>query len=87
MTLRIERLVRPESAIFVLSGRFEAEHIQELEGLFELQKETPELVVDLREVRQADRGAVRFLARCESDGVRLKNCPAYIREWMGQEKH
>jgi hypothetical protein len=87
MTLRIERLVRPESTVFVLSGRFEAEHIEELEGLFELQTETPAIVVDLREVRLADRGAVKFLARCESGGVRLENCPAYIREWMGKEKH
>jgi hypothetical protein len=87
MTLKIERLVRPESTVFVLSGRFEAEHIEELEGLFELQTETPAIVVDLREVRLADRGAVKFLARCESGGVRLENCPAYIREWMGKEKH
>jgi hypothetical protein len=87
MTLKIERLVRPESTVFVLSGRFEAEHIEELEGLFELQIETPAIVVDLREVRLADRGAVKFLARCESGGVRLENCPAYIREWMGKEKY
>jgi hypothetical protein len=87
MTLKIERLVRPESTVFILSGRFEAEHIEELTGLVELQKTTPTVVVDLREVRQADRGAVKFLARCESNGVRLENCPAYIREWMGKEKH
>jgi len=87
MTLKIERLVRPESTVFVLSGRFEAEHIEELEGLFGLQTETPAIVVDLREVRLADRGAVKFLARCESGGVRLENCPAYIREWMGKEMH
>ncbi len=87
MTLKIERLVRPESTVFILSGRFEAEHIEELRGLVELQNATPTVVVDLREVRQADRGAVKFLARCESSGVRLENCPAYIREWMGKEKH
>ena len=79
--------MRPESTVFILSGRFEAEHIEELTGLVELQKTTPTVVVDLREVRQADRGAVKFLARCESNGVRLENCPAYIREWMGKEKH
>ena len=86
MTLKIDRSVRQGSTVFVLSGRFEAEHIGELEGLFELQKDTPAIVLDLRELRLADRGAVKFLARCESDGVRLENCPAYIREWMGKEK-
>ena len=70
----------------VLSGRFEAEHIEELKGLFERQEDPPAIVLDLREVRLADRDAVKFLARCESGGVRLENCPAYIREWMGKEK-
>jgi hypothetical protein len=86
MTLKIEKLVRSGSTVFVLSGRLEAEHIGELEGLFELRNDTPTIVVDMREVRLADRGAVKFLARCETDGVRLENCPAYIREWMGKEK-
>ena len=86
MTLKIERAVRQESTVFVLSGRFEAEHIEELEGLFQLQNGKPAIVLDLRELRLADRGAVKFLARCEAGGVRLENCPAYIREWMGKEK-
>jgi len=76
----------PGFAIFVLSGRFEADHIEELEGLFNLQNGTPTIVLDLKEIRLADRGAVKFLARCEAGGVRLENCPAYIREWMGKEK-
>jgi len=86
MTLKIERSERQGSTVFALSGRFETEHIEELEGLFQSQNGTPGIVLDLREVRLADRGAVKFLARCESDGVRLENCPAYIQEWMGKEK-
>ena len=58
----------------------------ELEGLFELKKSALAIVLDLREIRLADRGTVKFLARCESGGVQLENCPAYIREWMGKEK-
>jgi predicted metal-binding protein len=23
---------------------------------------------------------------CEADGMKLENCPAYIREWMEKEK-
>jgi hypothetical protein len=86
MTLKIERSIRQEFTVFVLSGRFEAEHIEELEELFGLQKISPAIVLDLREIRLADRGAVKFLARCEASGVRLENCPGYIREWMGKEK-
>jgi hypothetical protein len=86
MTLKIEKSVRQGSTVFALSGRLEAEHIGELEGLLDLQESTPAIVLDLREIRLADRGTVKFLARCESDGVQLENCPAYIREWMGKEK-
>jgi anti-anti-sigma regulatory factor len=86
MTLKIERAVRQGSTVLVLSGRLEAEHLEELKGLFERQEDLPAIVLDLREVRLADRDAVKFLARCESGGMRLENCPAYIREWMGKEK-
>jgi hypothetical protein len=37
-------------------------------------------------VRLADRDAVRFLRDCEADGMKLENCPAYVREWMEREK-
>jgi hypothetical protein len=86
MTLKIERSVRQGSTALILSGRFEGEHIEELEALFEVQKDSPAIVLDLREVRLADRAAVKFLARCEAGGVQLENCPAYIREWIGKEK-
>lgn len=72
--------------MFSLIGRFEAQHIEELEDLLDLHKEAKSVVLDLREVRLADREAVKFLARCEADGVQLDNCPAYIREWVRKEK-
>ena len=86
MTLKIERAEREGSRVLVLSGRLEAEHIEELEGLLHQEKNTPGVVLDMREVRLADRDAVQFLAQCESGGVRLVNCPAYIREWIAREK-
>ena len=86
MTLKIEKSERQGSTVFALSGRFEVEHVKELGRLFELQEDAPTIVLDLREMRLADREAVKFLARCEARGVRLENCPAYIREWMEREK-
>jgi hypothetical protein len=44
------------------------------------------IILDLRDVRLADRDAVRFLRGCEADGMKLENCPAYVREWMDREK-
>ena len=51
--------------VFTLSGRMEAEHVAELKGLFD--RYYRNIVLDLRDVRLADRDAVRFLRGCEAD--------------------
>jgi hypothetical protein len=84
MTLKIERTAKRQCTVFALSGRLEAGQITELTELFK--GEDRSVVMDLRELRLADRDAVRFLARCEGHGIKLENCPAYIREWMEKEK-
>jgi hypothetical protein len=47
---------------------------------------TRTIVLDLRDVRLADRDAVKFLRDCQADGMKLENCPAYVREWMERGK-
>jgi predicted metal-binding protein len=84
MTLRIERSVRQGITVFALSGRMNAEEVAELKALFDADYRT--IVLDLRDVRLADRDAVKFLRDCEEDGMKLENCPAYVREWMEREK-
>jgi len=84
MTLRIERSVRQEITVFALSGRMNAEEVAELKALFDADYRN--IILDLRDVRLADRDAVRFLRGCEADGMKLENCPAYVREWMDREK-
>ena len=84
MTLRIERSARQRFTVFTLSGRMEAEHVSELKELFD--RDYRKIILDLRNLRLADRDAMRFLRGCEADGMKLKNCPAYIREWMDREK-
>src|SRR6266446_1600098 len=84
MTLRIERSTRQRFTVFTLSGRMEAAQVPELKELFD--RDYRNIILDLRDVRLADRGAVRFLRGCERDGMKLENCPAYVREWMDREK-
>jgi hypothetical protein len=84
MTLRIERSTRQRFTVFTLSGRMEAEHVAELKELF--CRDHRNIILDLRELRLADRDAVRFLRDCEVNGVKLENCPGYVREWMDREK-
>jgi hypothetical protein len=62
----------------------EAEQVAELRKLFD--RDCRDIILDLWDVRLVDRDAVRFLRGCEADGVKLENCPAYVREWMDREQ-
>jgi hypothetical protein len=84
--LRVQRSTEGNDMIFALSGRIEVEDVAELQRLFQSEPKDHNLVLDLKDVRLVNRDAVRFLADCEADGVRLKNCPAYIREWIARER-
>jgi hypothetical protein len=84
MTLRIERSLRQRFTVFSLSGRMEAEQVPELKELLDCDYRNT--ILDLRDLRLADRDAVRFLRGCEAGGVKLENCPAYVREWIDREK-
>lgn len=76
--------MRQGFVVFTLSGRMMAEEVAELKALFDVDHRT--IVLDLRDVRLADRDAVKFLRDCEADGMKLENCPEYVREWMDREK-
>jgi hypothetical protein len=67
-----------------IGGRMKAEQVAELKKLFD--RDYQNIILELGEVRLADRGAVRFLKACEAYGMKLENCPAYVREWMDREK-
>ena len=86
MTFRIETEARGTRTVFILSGRVETPAIAEMRRLLELETHHRGVVLDLQEVSLIDRAVVRFLADCEADGVKLENCPPYIREWMEREK-
>jgi len=43
------------------------------------------VALDLGEVTIAGLAGVGFLARCEQTGIKIQNCPAYIREWISRE--
>jgi anti-anti-sigma regulatory factor len=85
MTLKIQRAVDGGDVVFILSGRVEAEQVDQLQDLFDAETDNRRLVLELEEVDLVDRDAVRFLARCAASGIALTNCPPYIREWMERE--
>jgi ABC-type transporter Mla MlaB component len=69
---------------FSLSGRIEEEHLPELQKLLEVEAQAnpTAITLDLADVRLVDREAIRLLATCEAQGITLKNCPSYVREWI-----
>jgi anti-anti-sigma regulatory factor len=79
--LKITRAANGQ-VIFKLSGRMGAENVAELETLVSAEASGRRIVLDLRDLTLVDQDAVSFLKRCEADGIQLKNCPAFIREWI-----
>src|SRR5215831_604399 len=84
--LRIRKSTDVNQVVFALSGRIEVEDVAELQKLLQSEGKGDNLVLDLNDVRLVNRDAVRFLADCEADGAGLKNCPAYIREWIARDR-
>jgi hypothetical protein len=85
MSCRIDRLVSGEKLVVLrVSGRIQAEHVDTLRELLRREKEG--VAIDLTEVILVDREAVRLLATSEAEGIELRNCPAYIREWVSRER-
>jgi anti-anti-sigma regulatory factor len=79
--LKIERTANGE-VVFRLSGRMVEENVNELESLINAEATGRRIVLDLKDLRLVDQEVVSFLRRCEADNMKLKNCPAYIREWI-----
>ena len=87
MTLRIQRSVERRSVVFILTGRIEADQVPDLEALLRSESSDRDIVLDLGHVKLVDRDAVQFLAGREAAGTELRNCSAFIREWIRQEKN
>jgi anti-anti-sigma regulatory factor len=86
MTLRIDISDEHDRLVFTLTGRIQAEQVSELQALLRSDLPGHSFVLDLKEVRLVDRDAVRFLAEIEAQGARLRNCSAFVREWISRER-
>jgi hypothetical protein len=85
MTCRIDRFVTGEDLVVVcISGQITGEHVDTLRALLQQERKTE--AIDLKDVLLVDREAVKLLALSEAKGIELRNCPAYIREWVARER-
>jgi hypothetical protein len=83
MTCKIEQLAGSNNRVVLrICGRIQVEHVSTIAEL--IGKECRGAVLDLMEVMIVDRDVVTFLATCERQGVELKHCPAFLKEWIRQ---
>jgi anti-anti-sigma regulatory factor len=82
------RITRTEKGgvVFKVRGRIETENIAELEALLSAETSGRHVLLHPSGLTLVDQDVVSFIRRSEADGIELKDCPAYVRECMKQEK-
>ena len=81
MTLRIER---EQGQRIRLSGELRRQQLDQVKA--EIERSGSLVVLDLRELDLVDVEGIRFLNACEADGISVRHCSAFIREWMSRER-
>jgi hypothetical protein len=85
MSCRIDRVVGADNlAVLFISGGITGEHVEMLQDV--LEHESGGFAINLKNVLLVDREAVKLLAISEANGIELRDCPAYIREWVTRER-
>jgi hypothetical protein len=85
MSCKIEPTSDGEDFVVLrVSGEIRGEDVDILREVIEQEK--CRLALDLTEVNLVDREAVRLLVTSEANGIELRNCPPYIREWIRKER-
>ena len=83
MTCRIDRLAMDHGVVLRVSGRITG---GDLDVLRTALAESSVAAIELAEIELVDRDAVTLLAQTEAEGIELRSCPAYIREWIAKER-
>jgi hypothetical protein len=84
---KIQKITEAEAVVLCISGRIGADELLELRKLVSTEECAREPVhLDLAGVRLVNQEVVGYLAGQEAKGSRLRNCPAYIREWIERAK-
>jgi hypothetical protein len=75
-----------ESITLAITGNVSAEAVPQIALLIDRGKVDHEKVIlDMSEVTLLDPAAAQFFAEQFQGGVRLVNCPVYIRRWIARE--
>jgi len=83
MTWRIDRRSTEQGIVLHISGRLAAEDLDVVRIAL---GEGRVVTIELGEVELVSRDAVKLLVQAEDEGIELRTCPAYIREWITNER-
>jgi anti-anti-sigma regulatory factor len=83
MTCRIERLWSEQGLVLHISGRIAAADVEIVRSALDQRRV---VAIEVAEVELVDGDAVKLLAKTEAEGIELRSCPAYIREWITRER-
>jgi anti-anti-sigma regulatory factor len=83
--LKIQRKANGD-VVLTLTGRLVADNVSELSAMLAAEPAGRAVVLDLKDVVLVDRDIVRFLRVRKGEGIALRNCPPYIREWIAREE-
>jgi len=83
---KVQKMAEGEFVLLNLGGRLEGRELTELQSVIASESADRKIALDLRDLKLVDQETVTFLARCETSGAQLRNCPAYIREWINRER-
>lgn len=83
MTCRIDRIPTDHGLVLRIIGRITGEDLDVLRSAL---VDGSVVALELAELELVDRDALKLLAVNEANGIELRHCPAYIREWIGTER-
>ena len=81
--MKIETHSQADRTTIRLIGDFQSDHIEELRK--QVEHESSEVILDLREITLVDVHVVQFLAECVTKGMKIVHCPRYIKKWLLRE--
>ena len=83
MTWRIDRVSTDRGLVLHISGRITRDDLDALRTALD---DSSVVAVELAELELVDRDGMKLLAVYEANGIELRYCPPYIREWITRER-
>jgi hypothetical protein len=83
MTCRIDRLSTEKGLVVYISGWLAEEDLEVVRIALDAR---PVVAIELGDLELVSRDAVMLLIQAEAQGIELRSCPAYIREWITNER-